>query len=100
MSTLEVTQQRSSLPLALPRLPSWAPALVGVIALCASGLLALLAGWGIAEAFGGRSVPGLRGRLRTTLKRNDEADQPVGKPEGIFTNARKSNAGRDRVAQG
>ena len=47
MSTLEVTQQRTSLPLALPRLPGWAPALVGVLAACSSGLLVLLAGWGI-----------------------------------------------------
>jgi phosphate transport system permease protein len=36
-----------SLPLATPRLPGWAPALVGVLAVCGSGLLALLAGWGV-----------------------------------------------------
>src|SRR4029079_12241291 len=40
-------ESRSSLPLTAPRLPSWAPALVGVVAFGAAGLLALLAGWGI-----------------------------------------------------
>jgi phosphate transport system permease protein len=48
MTTLEEIPQRTSLPLALPRLPNWAPALVLLLAVCASGLLALLAGWGIA----------------------------------------------------
>jgi len=39
--------QRASLPLAAPRLPSWAPGLVAAVAVGAAGLLALLAGWGI-----------------------------------------------------
>jgi phosphate transport system permease protein len=47
MTTIDAPPQRTSLPLALPRLPHWAPALVGLLALCSSGLLALLAGWGI-----------------------------------------------------
>jgi phosphate transport system permease protein len=41
------TDQRTSLPLAAPRLPSVAPGLVGAVALGAAGLLAMLAGWGI-----------------------------------------------------
>jgi phosphate transport system permease protein len=40
-------ESRASLPLTAPRLPVWAPALVGVVAFGAAGLLALLAGWGI-----------------------------------------------------
>ena len=40
-------ESRASLPLTAPRLPSWAPALVVVVAFGAAGLLALLAGWGI-----------------------------------------------------
>jgi phosphate transport system permease protein len=48
MTTLESPPQRTSLPLATPRLPTWAPALVGLLAVCGSGLLAILAGWGIA----------------------------------------------------
>jgi phosphate transport system permease protein len=39
--------QRTSLPLTPPRLPSWSPYLIGLLAVCASGLLALLGGWGI-----------------------------------------------------
>ena len=39
--------QRSSLPLTAPRLPTWAPGLVLVVAFGAAGLLAVLAGWGI-----------------------------------------------------
>ena len=46
-ATLDEVPQRSSLPLALPRLPNWAPAFVLLLAVCASGLRALLAGWGI-----------------------------------------------------
>ncbi|HCB04284.1 MAG TPA: phosphate ABC transporter, permease protein PstA, partial [Nocardioides bacterium] len=38
---------RGSLPLAAARLPVWAPGLVAAVAFGASGLLALLAGWGI-----------------------------------------------------
>jgi phosphate transport system permease protein len=41
-------ESRASLPLSAPRLPGWAPALVGAIALGAAGLLALMLGWGIA----------------------------------------------------
>jgi phosphate transport system permease protein len=48
MTTLEAPPRSPSLPLASPRLPTWAPYLVGLLAVCASGLLALLAGWGIA----------------------------------------------------
>jgi phosphate transport system permease protein len=49
MTTTEAPpESRSSLPLAAPRLPVWAPGLVAVVALGASGLLTLLAGWGIA----------------------------------------------------
>jgi phosphate transport system permease protein len=47
MTTLDAPPQRTSLPLSTPRLPAWAPALVGLLAVCGSGLLALLAGWGI-----------------------------------------------------
>jgi phosphate transport system permease protein len=48
MSTLEAPpSSRSSLPLTAPRLPSWAPGLVAVVAFGAAGLLALLLGWGI-----------------------------------------------------
>ena len=39
----------TSIPLTHPRLPSWAPALVGAMALAASGLPALLSGWGLAS---------------------------------------------------
>jgi phosphate transport system permease protein len=51
MTTLDAPPARTSLPLSGPRLPTWAPALVGLLAVCGSGLLALLAGWGI-TAFG------------------------------------------------
>ena len=48
MTATETTaDHRTSLPLTAPRLPNWAPGLVGAVALGASGLLALLAGWGI-----------------------------------------------------
>lgn len=47
MSTTEVTPTHASLPLTGPRLPQWAPALVGLLALAAGGLLAMLLGWGI-----------------------------------------------------
>jgi phosphate transport system permease protein len=47
MTSLDAPSPPRSLPLVAPRLPSWAPALVGVLAACGSGLLALLAGWGI-----------------------------------------------------
>ncbi len=40
-------QQRNHMALTAPRLPNWAPYLVLVLATCAAGLLALLAGWGI-----------------------------------------------------
>jgi phosphate transport system permease protein len=40
-------ESRAALPLTAPRLPSWAPALVAVVAFGAAGLLALLAGWGL-----------------------------------------------------
>jgi len=46
-TTTDTLPPRTSLPLAVPRLPTWAPALVMVLAICASGLLAMLAGWGI-----------------------------------------------------
>ncbi|CUR55405.1 putative phosphate ABC transporter, permease protein [metagenome] len=36
-----------SLPLSQPQLPTWAPVLVGVVSLAASGLLAMLLGWGL-----------------------------------------------------
>ncbi len=48
MTALDAPPKRTSLPLTTPRLPHWASGLVGLLALCASGLLALLAGWGIA----------------------------------------------------
>jgi phosphate transport system permease protein len=38
---------RSSMTLAAPRLPRWAPLLVGVLALAAAGLPAMLLGWGL-----------------------------------------------------
>jgi phosphate transport system permease protein len=38
---------RSSMQLRTPALPRWAPALVAVLAIAASGLLGLLLGWGI-----------------------------------------------------
>jgi hypothetical protein len=41
MTTLDAPPQRTSLPLSTPRLPGWAPALVGLLAICGSGLLAL-----------------------------------------------------------
>ena len=48
MTTTETAVgQRASLPMTGPRLPSWAPGLVALVAVGASGLLALLAGWGI-----------------------------------------------------
>ncbi|MXG89874.1 phosphate ABC transporter permease PstA [Nocardioides flavescens] len=47
MTTTEVTPTHASLPLTGPRLPQWAPALVGLLAVCAAGLLAMLLGWGI-----------------------------------------------------
>jgi len=48
MSTTQAPPtQRASLPLSAPRLPSWGPALVAVVAFAASGLLAMLLGWGI-----------------------------------------------------
>jgi phosphate transport system permease protein len=55
MTTLETPTPRVSMPLAAPRLPGWAPALVGVLAVAGAGLLALLAGWGI-TAFGALAV--------------------------------------------
>ncbi len=49
MSTLDTArEQRAALPLTAPRLPDWAPLLVGAVAVGAAGLLALLLGWGIA----------------------------------------------------
>ena len=47
MTALDAPPQRGSLPLAAPRLPGWAPGLVAAVAIGASGLLALLLGWGI-----------------------------------------------------
>ena len=48
MTTTETAaDQRTSLPLTAPRLPNWAPGLAAVLAFGVSGLLALLAGWGI-----------------------------------------------------
>ncbi len=44
---LAVQDVTSSLTLARPRLPRWAPALVGVLAVAAAGLPALLLGWGL-----------------------------------------------------
>lgn len=49
MSVLESPRTRPepvSLPLHQPQLPRWAPALVAVVALAASGLLGLALGWG------------------------------------------------------
>jgi phosphate transport system permease protein len=46
MTMLEAHPQRTSLPLTAPRLPGWAPALVGAVAIGGSGLLALMVGWG------------------------------------------------------
>lgn len=52
MTDLRVSPSTSSagdsLPISHPRLPSWAPALVAVIAVSLSGLLALFAGLGLA----------------------------------------------------
>jgi len=50
-STETAADQRTHMPLTAPRLPNWGPGLVAVIALGASGLLALLLGWGIAAFF-------------------------------------------------
>ncbi len=49
MSTtdLAVRDVSASLPLASPRLPRWAPVLVGVLAVAAAGLPALLLGWSL-----------------------------------------------------
>jgi phosphate transport system permease protein len=47
MTTTEAPATRGSLPLTAPRLPLWAPLLVGVLALAASGLLSMLLGWGL-----------------------------------------------------
>jgi len=47
VTALDAPPQRGSLPLAAPRLPGWAPGLVAAVAIGASGLLALLLGWGI-----------------------------------------------------
>jgi phosphate transport system permease protein len=47
-ATETAADQRTHLPMTAPRLPNWGPGLVGVVALGASGLLALLLGWGIA----------------------------------------------------
>lgn len=48
MSALDTApRSRSSLPLTAPRLPGWAPFLSLAVAIGASGLLALLAGWGL-----------------------------------------------------
>ena len=49
MSTtdLAVRDVSASLPLASPRLPRWAPVLMGVLAVAAAGLPALLLGWGV-----------------------------------------------------
>ena len=44
---LAVQDVSSSLSLAHPRLPRWAPALVAVLAVAAAGLPALLLGWGV-----------------------------------------------------
>ncbi|MFN8193105.1 MAG: phosphate ABC transporter permease PstA [Nocardioidaceae bacterium] len=43
MTTLEL--DRETLPISHPRLPSWAPALVAVVAASLAGLLGLLTGW-------------------------------------------------------
>jgi phosphate transport system permease protein len=52
MTTTETAaDQRTHMPLTAPRLPTWGPGLVAVIAFGASGLLALLLGWGIAAFF-------------------------------------------------
>ncbi|MCW2792712.1 MAG: pstA [Nocardioides sp.] len=49
MSATELAVQdvNASLRLAQPKLPRWAPALVGVLAVAAAGLPALLLGWGV-----------------------------------------------------
>ncbi|WP_036563165.1 phosphate ABC transporter permease PstA [Nocardioides halotolerans] len=50
-TTLEEAPPRRPLTMTAPRLPGWAPVLVGVLAVCGSGLLALLAGWGAVAVF-------------------------------------------------
>jgi phosphate transport system permease protein len=47
MTATDLQPARTSIPLSHPRLPSWAPALVAVLALGAGGLLVLLLGWGL-----------------------------------------------------
>jgi phosphate transport system permease protein len=47
VTAVDTPPARTSLPLTAPRLPNWAPGLVGVLAVGASGLLAMFAGWGI-----------------------------------------------------
>jgi phosphate transport system permease protein len=44
---LAVRDVSAAMPLASPRLPRWAPALMGVLAIAAAGLPALLLGWGV-----------------------------------------------------
>ena len=39
--------QRSSIPLSHPRLPTWAPLLVAVVAIAAAGFFPLILGWGL-----------------------------------------------------
>ena len=43
--SLAVADVAAALPLAQPRLPRWAPVLVAVLAVAASGLPAMLLGW-------------------------------------------------------
>ncbi|MBB6628457.1 phosphate ABC transporter permease PstA [Nocardioides sp. KIGAM211] len=46
-SELALKDVSSSMSLAQPRLPRWAPALIGVLALAGAGLPAMLLGWGL-----------------------------------------------------
>jgi phosphate transport system permease protein len=45
MTVTEV--QRTPIPLSHPRLPTWAPVLVGVVAIAAAGFFPLILGWGL-----------------------------------------------------
>ena len=45
MTVTEV--QRTPIPLSHPRLPTWAPVLVGVVAIAAAGFFPLILGWGM-----------------------------------------------------
>lgn len=45
MTVTEV--QRATIPLSHPRLPTWAPVLVAVVAIAAAGVLPLMLGWGL-----------------------------------------------------